>query len=154
MQPVISAKSGPSWAVRADFHYSLSPLYLLAWVSLDISLCKYNQHVRSGSCTFMAFFTLVGCHFSLFFGAEVEGILLCLGATMTFGWDDFSMHCVYLVAMITYCAAFFASAGVVNSSCLSKISSAVSISSSRIVVIYGAAVFLVGLVGGIAVVVY
>jgi hypothetical protein len=99
----------------------------------------------------MAFFTLVGCHFSLFFGAEVDGILLCLGATMTFGWDDFSMHCVYLVAMITYCAAFFASAGVVNSICLSKISSAVSISSSRIVVIYGAAAFLVGLVGGIAV---
>jgi hypothetical protein len=154
MHPVTSAKSGPSWAVRADFHYSLSPLYLLAWVSLAISLCKYNQHVRSGSCTFMAFFTLVGCHFSLFFGAEVEGILFCLGATMTFGWDDFSMHCVYLVAMITYCAAFFASAGVVNSSCLSKISSAVSISSSIIVVIYGAAVFLVGLVGEKAVVVY
>ena len=154
MQPVISAKSGPSWAVRADFHYSLSPLYLLVWVSLDISLCKYNQHVRSGSCTFMAFFTLVGCHFSLFFGAEFEGILLCFGATMTFGWDDVSMHCVYLVATITYCAAFFASAGVVDSVCLSRISSAVSISSSRIVISIGAAVFLVGLVGGTAVLVY
>jgi hypothetical protein len=60
------------------------------------------------------------------------------------------MRYVYFVAFITYYAAFFASAGFVNSRCLSRISSAVSISSSRIVYIWGATVFFLGLVGGVA----
>jgi hypothetical protein len=40
MHPVTKAKSFPSWAERAVFHWSRSPLYLLAWISLVISLCR------------------------------------------------------------------------------------------------------------------
>jgi hypothetical protein len=102
----------------------------------------------------MAFLILVGSHFSVFVFAEAEGILLWLGVAVIFGWDDFSIHCVCFVTFITYCAAFFAFAGVVSSRCRSRISSAVSISSSRIVVSVGAAVFRVCLVGGTSLLVY
>lgn len=40
IHPVVKAKSYPSWAERAVFHCSRSPLYLLAWISLVISLCR------------------------------------------------------------------------------------------------------------------
>lgn len=113
-----------------------------------ISLCRYSQQDRSGSGNFLVFFILVGCHFSVFVGAGAEGILLGLGATIIFSWDDFSVSCVYFVVWITYCAAFFAFAGVVSSTWRSRISSAVSISSSWIVVSRGADVFRVCLVGG------
>ena len=88
IHPVINAKSYPSWAVRAVFHCSRSPLYLLAWISLVISLCRYSQHDRSGSGIFMAFVILVGCHLSLFGFVWVEGNLLLFGATITFCWGD------------------------------------------------------------------
>ena len=59
-------------------------------------------------------FILVGLHFSVVVVAGVEGILLWFGATVVFYWDDFSIHCVVFVTFITYWAAFFAWAGLVN----------------------------------------
>ena len=90
----------------------------------------------------------------MFVVAGMEGILPWFGATIVFCWDNFSILCVYFVTFMTYCAAFFACAGVVNSRCRSRISSAVSISSSSIVVISGAEVFRVCLVGWNSVLVY
>jgi hypothetical protein len=86
IHPVINAKSYPSWAVRAVFHCSRSPLYLLAWISLVISLCRYSQHDRSGSGIFVDFVILVGYHFSLLDFVWVEGNLVFVGATITFYW--------------------------------------------------------------------
>jgi hypothetical protein len=88
MQPVDKAKSFFKCASRAAFHYSRSPLYLLVYISLVVSLWIYNQHDRSGSNVTFFDRVFVGCHFSVFFfavdGCVVAGV--CAGCFYFYGY--------------------------------------------------------------------
>jgi hypothetical protein len=65
VQPVVKVNSYPSCLSRAYFHCSRSPLYLLVWISLVISLWIYNQHDLSFSIASFFSFSFTACHFSV-----------------------------------------------------------------------------------------
>jgi hypothetical protein len=73
MHPVVRAKSSLRCVERADFHCSLSPLYLRDWISRLMSLCKYSQHDLSVSGFGTVLAVRDGCHFAFVSFALEEG---------------------------------------------------------------------------------
>jgi hypothetical protein len=131
---VVRAKSFPKWADRASFHCSLSPLYLLDWISRVISLCRYNQHDLSVSGFAADLVTLDGCHLSdlvvvvwrgcVVVFCTVTGLVIAIVAI--YGAIFVGCGCWVGAAMV----ACLVVAGVGLATCLANISSSCSISSS------------------------
>jgi hypothetical protein len=154
MQPVVNVNSFPSYLSRAYFHCSRSPLYLLVYMSLVVSLCIYNQHDLSFSIASFFSFSFTACHFSVDLGCvcgyyvysgrdgstgggvkvvyicfcfcdRVYGIFACGGVSS-------SGCCLLFCFFPTYFdfGLVFVSSGMVSATYRSRISSSDSISSS------------------------
>lgn len=80
--------------------------------------------------TVCLFFTV--CHFSTVFCFSGLDVSACVFVCSFDGYTVSFVTCTYFLASITYIAAFFASAGVLSSTCLSNMSVSVSTSSSAV----------------------
>jgi hypothetical protein len=139
-QPVESAKSFPKCASRAAFHCSRSPLYLRVWMSLVVSLCIYNQHDLSGSKLTFLDRVFAGYHFSFvnFSGFCVSVAVFCTGYLFL----DSMVWVVAVGAMIVLGGGLVLPGVrvivIVYATCLSRISSSDSLSSSMLIYSTGA----------------
>jgi hypothetical protein len=148
LHPVISAKSSFKWSLTASFHCSLSPMYFRCEMSLGLLLYIYNQQDLSYSFVFVIFLSFVGFHISF-------DLVLVVGNSSAGVAFSVVVACIVVVGVvvggicyfsyINVFAVYLALLGSVRATYLAKMSSSVSVISSRIVpsVVVGTGVVLV-----------
>jgi hypothetical protein len=124
VQFVINAPSDPKCFCKAVFHSSLSPLYTLVCLSLVTWLYIYNQHALSALVLGIVVRGLAGFHTSLLF-VVYAAAFGSAGVFVASGLDyaAFFACSIYLAACLVYI-------GRLKITCLSRISSSVSMASS------------------------
>jgi hypothetical protein len=148
VHPVISAKSSFKWSLTASFHCSLSPLYFRCEMSLGLLLYRYNQQDLSYSVVFAIFLSLVGFHISfdlvVVVGISAAGVVFSVVLASFVVVGVFSGGVCYF-SYISVFAVYLALLGSVRATYLAKMSSSVSVISSKIVpsVVVGTGVVLV-----------